>query len=109
MKDLLREWRDVTKGEYPEFVHLIPDPDQLSLSKLNGGGVMTDTCATAQKENRILVKLVNGHSLYCLHHIRNVWVTAISNSLGDFVSAVIKDNVDEIAPEFRVSARFETM
>jgi len=48
MKDLLQEWRDVTKEEYPEFVHLIPDPDELTLTKLNGGGVMTDTCATAQ-------------------------------------------------------------
>ena len=109
MKVILQEWRDVTKEEYPEFVHLIPDPDELTLTKLNGGGVMTDTCSTAQKENRILVKLVNGHSLYCHHHIRNVWITAMLNSLGDFVSAVIKDNLDEIAPEFRVSARFETM
>ena len=70
---------------------------------------MTDTCATAQKENRMLAQLVNGHSLYYHHHIRNVRVTAILNALGDFVCAVIKDNVDETAPEFRVSARFETM
>ena len=68
MKDLLREWRDVTKGEYPEFVHLIPDPDKLALSKLNEDGVMTDTCAMAQKENRILAQSVNGHSVYCHHH-----------------------------------------
>ena len=80
MKDLLREWRDVTEKEYPEFVHLIPDPNELSLSKLNGGGVMTDTCATVQKENRILAQSGNGHSLYCHHHIRNVWVTAIFNT-----------------------------
>ena len=69
MKDLLREWWDITKEEYPEFVYLIPDPDELSLSKLNGGGAMTDTCATAQKENRMLAQLVNGHSLYCHYHI----------------------------------------
>ena len=41
--------------------------------------------------------------------MRNVGATAILNALSDFVSVVIKDNVDEIAPEFRVSACFKTM
>ena len=49
MKELLKEWREITKEEYPEFVHLIPDPDELTLNKLDSGGIMTDTCNPAQK------------------------------------------------------------
>ena len=62
--------------EFPELVDLIPSPMEINMDKLDGGSVMTDTCNSAQKCNRLLVSVVNGtvYSLFCHNHLRNVWV-----------------------------------
>jgi hypothetical protein len=108
MKTFLKRWHDVTEREFPELVHLIPSPDEVDMNKLEGGSSMTDTCATAQKCNRLLCASVDGvvHELYCYNHLRNVWVKNVLLSLNDFLRAHLHDSLDEIAPEFRVSASF---
>ena len=106
---MLREWCEITAEEYLEYVDIIPHPDELILKKLKGGGIMTDNCVPAQSLNRRLAAIVDEHSMYCHHHQRNIWIKWILNDVGDFVSALIKDNLDEVVPEFRVSPRFETM
>ena len=108
MKEMLTKWRAVTEREYPEFVDLIPHPDQIDLSKLENGGVMTDTCNSAQKANRLLAATIDGivHSMFCHNHLRNVWVKNVLDSLTDFMRAHLNDSLDEIAPELRVSPSF---
>ena len=75
MKAILFTWREITHEEYQEFVHMILDPEEaMSMQKLKGGAVMTDTCKSAHKTNCLLAQIVNGHSLFCHHHQRNVGV-----------------------------------
>ena len=89
---------------------MIPDPEEaMSMQKLKGGAVMTDTCKSAHKTNRLLAQIVDGHSLFCHHHQRNVWVKNMLDMISNYVSTLIKENLEEIAPELRVSPRFENM
>jgi len=105
---MLQCWRDVTLREYPDFVDLLPSPDDIDINKLIGGGIMTDTCSTAQLTNSLLSKEIDGktHNLLCHNHLRNVWVKNVLESLTDFLRAHLSDSLDEIAPEFRVSPSF---
>ena len=75
MKAILVTWRDITHEEYQEFVHMIPDPEEaMSMQKLKVSLVMTDTFKIPHKTNRLLAQIVDGHSLFCHHHQRNIWV-----------------------------------
>ena len=107
----MQRWRDVTEREFPDRVHLLPKPDDITLDKLEDGAVMTDTCNTALKTNRLLGKEVNGtvHELYCHNHLRNVHVKNVLLSLTDFLRAHLHDSIDEIAPELRVQPNFATL
>ena len=40
------------------------------MQKLKGGALMTDTCKSAHKTNRLLSQIVDGHSLFCHYHQR---------------------------------------
>ena len=102
MKLFLERWRDVTKREFPELVELIPHPDKLDMNKLEGGLSMTDTCATARKNNRLLCNSVDGvvYELYCHNHLHNVCMKNVLLSLNEFLYAHLHDSLDKIAPEF---------
>ena len=106
---MLRKWCEILAQEYPEFVDQIPDPDKLSVTKLKGGGIMTSTCNLSQITNCLLVAPVNGHSIFCHQHERNILVKQILDTVRNYVGTIIKDNLDNIAPEFRVFPRLETM
>ena len=48
---LLHEWKDVTLEMFPrrqDLIDMIPDPSDMSPTKLLGGMVSTDTCNTAR-------------------------------------------------------------
>ena len=107
---MLAHWRTVTEREYPEFVDMIPRPEDIDLDKLVGGGIMTDTCNAARSMNEKLSAEVNGvtHNLLCWNHILNVHVKNVLDSLTEFLRTLFSDRLDEIAPEFRVSPGFIT-
>ena len=89
---------------------MIPDPEEaMSMQKFKGGEVMTDTCKSTHKTNRLLAQIVDGHSLFCHHHQSNVWVKNMLDVISNYLSTLIKDNLEEIAPELRVSPSFENM
>ena len=99
MKAILATWRDITHEEYQEFVHMILDTEEaMSTQKLKYGAVMTDTCKSAHKTNRLLAQIVDGHSFLCHHHQRNVWVKNMLDVISNYVSTLIKYNIEEIAP-----------
>ena len=107
MKAILVTWREITHEEYQELVHMIPDPKEaMRMQKLKGGAVMTNTCKSAHKTNWLLAHIVDGHSLFCHHHQRNVWVKNMLDVIRNYASTVIKENLEEIAPELRVSPCF---
>ena len=70
---------------------------------------MTNTCKSSHKTNRLLAQIVDGHSLLCNHHQRNVWVKNILYVISNYVSTLIKENLEEIALELRVLPRFDNM
>ena len=54
---LLREWKEVTLEMFPncqDLLNMIPDPDDMSPTKLLGGMVSTDTCNTARLTRQTL-------------------------------------------------------
>jgi len=79
LKARLQALRDVLVREYPEkndLLVLVPTEDSIGMQeKLGDNGVVTgDTCATAQKTNRLLQVEIDGKTfiLHCTHHMRNV-------------------------------------
>ena len=110
MKAILVTWREINHEEYQDFVHMIPDPEEaMIMQKLKGSAVMTNTYIISHKTNRLLAQIVDGHLLFCHHHQRNVWVKNMLDVISNYVSTLIKDNIEEIAPELCVSPRFENM
>ena len=50
MKAILVTCMKITHEEYQEFVPMIPDPEEaMSIQKLEGSAVMTNTCKSAIK------------------------------------------------------------
>ena len=110
MKAILVTWREITHEEYQEFFQMIPDPEEaMSMQQLKGGAVMTGTCKIAHKTNRLIAQIIDGHSLLCHHHQQKVWVKNMLDVIINYVSTLIKDNLEDISPELRVSPRFENM
>ena len=105
---MLKCWRDVTEREYPDFVELLPRPEDIHLNKLVNGGIITNGCNAAQLTSKRFSKKVKGktHNLLCHNHLRNVWVKNVLESLTEFLRAHLNDSLEQIAPEFRVNTGF---
>ena len=110
MQNMLQCWRDVTEREFPEMLHLLPTKDDITLQKLKDGGIMTDTCNSAQSCNSLISDEVDGvtYNLLCHNHLRNVWIKNVLESLTEHLRICLHDSLEEIAPEFRVSCSFVT-
>jgi hypothetical protein len=117
---LLKEWRETTAEMYPEDIELldtIPKPVDMSPTKLLGGYISHDNCATANKTGDILcdkiiqagkdaglneaeLVLYQGH---CFQHLRNTWFEAIEKFLSNKLSTDLKEDMDGIPSQFRVA------
>ena len=68
---------------------MILDPEEaISMKRLKGGAVMTDTCKSADKTNRLLAQIVDEHSLFCHHHQRHVWVKNMLDVTRNYVNTM---------------------
>ena len=96
MKQLLTSWRSVTEQEYPQYVHIIPNPDYIELANIGNGDVMTDTWNSAQKANRLIDDSINGvvHSMFYYNHLSNVWVKNVIDSLTEFLRENLNASLD---------------
>jgi hypothetical protein len=103
---LLQEWQDMTCDMYPgdnDLVATIPNSNDMSPTKLFGGFLSHDNCATAKKMGNILMdkKLQLGkeagmsgtdlilYQCHCFHHLRNTWFEAIKNYLSRKLTAYL--------------------
>ena len=70
----------------------------IDLANIESGGVMTDTCNSAQKENRLIAASINGvvHPMFCHNHLRNVWVNNVLDSLTEFLRAHLNDSLEKL-------------
>ena len=62
---------------------------------------MTDSCNAAQKARRLLQHKIGGNifELDCHHHLRNVWIKGMEQSVSSFLRVVISNSLENIPPE----------
>ena len=85
---------------------MIPYPDNIVINKLGDGGtITTDTCNTARKIRRILVKAIYGcvNEQDCMQHLRNVWINGVAKSVLKFMNWFLEYSLDNISSFLCVS------
>ena len=117
---LLREWKDVTLEMFPQrqdLIDMIPDPSDMSPTKLLGGMVSTDTCNTARLTRQTLCDAIiqegrdaglvdNELNMYqgnCHQHLHNILVDAGANHLSSKLTELLCDDLSIIPPHLRVT------
>ncbi len=117
---LLMAWRDMASKMYPdepELVNLIPKPEEMSPTKLLGGFISHNNCATANKTGTILAEKIldKGQSAglsddelvmyqgHCFHHLRNTWFEAIEKFLSKKLQSDLREDFEEIPSQLRVA------
>jgi hypothetical protein len=123
---LLQEWRDMTYDMYPgdnELLAAIPNSDDMSPTKLIGGFLSHDNCATANKMgNNLMEKILqlgkelgmSGPDLilfqgHCFHHLRNTWFEAIENYLSRKLTNYLRQDLESIPSHLRVSCKISDL
>jgi hypothetical protein len=122
----LHEWRDMTSIMHPgedELLAAIPNSDDMSPTKLIGGFLSYDNCATANKtRNNLMEKILqlgkeagmSGPELilyqgHCFHHLRNTWFEAIENYLSCKLTDYLRHNLELIPSHLRVSCKISDL
>jgi hypothetical protein len=107
---LLQEWKDVTLEMFPQrqdLIDMIPDPSDMSPTKLLGGMVSTDTCNTAQLTRQTLCDAIikEGREAgleddkllmfqgNCHQHLRNILADAGENHLSSKLTKLLCDDL----------------
>ena len=116
----------MTCDMYPDdddLVATIPNSNDMSPTKLIGGFLSHDNCATANKTGNILMDkilqlgkeagmsdtdliLYQGH---CFHHLRNTWFEAIKNYLSRKIIADLRQDLESIPLHLRVSCKISDL
>ena len=119
---LLQEWRDMTSVMYlgeDELLAAIPNSDDMSPTKLIGGFLSHDNCATSNKTVYNLMEkilelgkeagmspmaliLYQGH---CFHHLCNTWFEAIENYVSRKLNEWLQHDLELILSHLRVSCK----
>ena len=97
----------MVEERFPNEIQLLPSDNNIDISKMGyGGAITTDTCNSARKTRRILVERIEGtiHEMDCIHHLRNVWFGCKEKALTCHLNVFLKDSVDNIDKNLRVSA-----
>ena len=130
LRDLLRRWEKQFKKMYPGEPWTGPDPKQLSLGRLAGGGaLMADNCNTAQATENILAEMIaeqakefiegfdsmdekqkahatRVYKLNCWNHLRNIFLKPMSKAQADHVAEELKDHLDAFSSWDRMTTDF---
>jgi len=123
---LLQEWQDMTSDMYPgenEMLVAIPNSDDMSPTKLIGGFLSHNNCATANKTgNNLMEKILqlgkelgmSGPDLilfqgHCFHHLCNTWFEAIENYLSRKLTDYLRHDLEKIPSHLRVSCKISDL
>jgi hypothetical protein len=92
---------------------MVPSPDDIDITKLgeHAGLIMTDSCNAAQKARRLLQHKIGGkiYELDCHHHLRNVWIKGMEQSVSSFLRVIVTDSLEKIPPELRVTCVYSAI
>jgi hypothetical protein len=108
----LERLREVVERDHPTFVHNIPQPEGIDITKLGKDGlIMTDSCNAAQKARRLLKYKIGGnvHELDCFHHLRNVWIKGAEKAVSASLRILLADSLENIPADLRVSCIFSAL
>ena len=104
------------KEQFPDSNFVIPSADSLSISKMSGGVINTDTCNAALKTRRILIESIQeiseGNPVYecdCWNHLRNVWLGGMSKQLTAFLNIYLKELLSKFDSRMRMSPSMESL
>jgi len=102
MQNMLECWQEVTRREFTELLHLLPIKEDITLQKLENGGIITDTCNSAQLTNSLISEEVDGvtYNLLCHNHLRNVWIKNVLDSLMEHLRVCLQDSLTKSLQSF---------
>ena len=107
--------------------HNIPLSDHMNIVKLDGTSLNANTCNSARKTSRGLGKVVveaakeaitvEGREEQdpivlqqdCHHHLRNVWMGAITKHLSKYLDKILTTDLKEIDFRYRVSTDMDAV
>ena len=72
---------------------------------------MTYSCNAAQKARRLLQHKIGGnvYELDCHHHLRNVWIKGMEQSVSSYLRVIVTDSLEKIPPELRVTCVYSAI
>lgn len=124
---LLDKWRAIHEKEFGCDSHDIPHSENMGLYKFQGASVNSDTCNAARLTTSIFVDKIEeavkekmeiegidpSSALVlqqdCHHHLRNVWIGAITKNLSKYLDEVLKCDLEEIDNRYRVSTMMDSI
>ena len=135
LRDLLRKLKATYVKLYPNEPWPGPEPEQLSMARLAGGGaLMSDTCNTAQKAKTLLAEMIakqmreqigeeawgklseeeqkqmaRVHKLDCWQHMRNIFLKEMSKEQSKRVADELQAQLATFASWERMSTDFDQL
>ena len=135
LRDLLRRLKATFLKLYPGKPWPGPEPEQLSMARLAGGGaLMSDTCNGAEKAKTILAEMVANqmrekmgpeawgklseeeqvfatrvHKLDCWQHMRNIFLREMSSTQSKLVAEELKPQLDTFSSWERMTTDFDQL
>lgn len=135
LRDHVRRWKEKFLKKHPDEPWTGPNPEQICLGRLAGGGaIMSDTCNTAQKVQDLLEEKIAAefeeivgrekweamseaerkhetrvHKLQCWQHMRNIFLKHMSAAQAKHVANELKPWLDAFTSWERMSTDFDSL
>ena len=126
-RELLAGWKEVHEAKFGPESHDIPDSSELDIAKLDRANINSDTCNGARKTTELIIEAVEVAARAkavkegkdpndvlvlqqdCHHHLRNVWIGALTKRLSKFLDGMLAADLDEINSRYRVSTMMDAV
>jgi hypothetical protein len=96
----------IVQRDCQDLIEMLPSPDDIDITKLgvHAGLIMTDSCNSAWKARRLLQHKIGGnvYELDYHHHLRNVWIKGMEQSVSSYLRVIVTNSLEKIPPELRV-------
>ena len=135
LRGFLRRWKAKFIELYPTETWTGPEPNELSMARLaGGGGLQSDTCNTAEKAKRILAEMIGEqakaklgadtwdamseqqqqqatrvHQLDCYQHLRNIFLKEMSSAQQKHVAEELKPHLDAFSSWERMTTEYSSL
>ena len=109
---MLQSLRRVLIREYKEDTHslsLVPIPNSICISKMNGAMSGTDTCETMKCFNSLYKEELGLYEGYCWNHMRDIWTGGVSNDISIELKQTLDKDLSQIPTILRVSADLKSI